>query len=718
MTEAATPGGPAPRRRTATPVRRKAAGDRRPLDRAQTWAKARWETTRETFAHTRFKAPQLRRPSTRALAWIGGVLSVLAIAIAILIAIWDWNWFRGPLERLASARMHRPVTIAGDLKVDIFSWQPSATVESVRIANPAWAGPGDTAAIERIAVRIRLVPLLKGQLDLRLLRFDRPNVRLFRDLQGRATWDFSGGKKSAEPMRLPPIRSFIINQGQLRFEDAQRKITLSGTINAAEQLGAANRGFELTGRGSINRESFTLDVTGGPLLNIERDKPYPFDADIRAGDTYITARGAIPKPFDMGEFYMNTTARGPDMGDLFGLTGVALPNTPPYRLNGRLSRDGNLWRIDGLSGRVGDSDLAGEISVKTGDARPMLKADLRSRSLDFDDLGAFFGGAPATGAGETANAGQKVVAAKMAGQRRLLPEATLAVDKIRAIDADVSYKALSIRDSPVRLRSGEVRVRLDNGLLRANPLEFDLPQGKIAGFVNLNARQATPVTQLDLRLTNARIEQLIPTAAGGRPPLVGQLVGRAQLTGSGNSVRRAFASADGQVLVISPGGEVREAFAELLGINVTKGLGLLMSKNQDRVPVNCAVANFTAVNGVLTANNIVFDTKPVLSRGSGTINLDTERMDFRISGKAKEFRLVRLLAPITIKGPLTAPKVGIEPGGAIAQGGVAVALGALVTPLAAIIPFIELGTAKDANCAALITSQGREGVPAEKPAKR
>ncbi|WP_411286557.1 AsmA family protein [Phenylobacterium sp.] len=705
--------GPKPRRARASPAIRRArpaVTPRAPLDRARTWARTHWDAARDKVSQTEFKAPKFKKPSRKAMYWTGGVLAGLAIVIAILIAIWDWNWFRGPMGRLASARMHREVTISGDLKVDIFSWQPSATIDGVRIANPAWRGAEPMANIERIAVRIRLVPLFRGQTDLRLLRFDRPNINLYRDAQGRANWDFSDGRKS-EPLRLPPIRSFIINEGKLTYNDVKRGLTFSGSINASERLGAENEGFRMVGAGSLNREAFTLRVTGGPLLNIERDKPYPFDADIRAGDTYVTARGAIPKPFDMGQFYMNLTARGPDLASLYGLTGVALPNTPPYSLNGRLTRDQQLYKITGLNGRVGDSDLAGELSVNNSDARPMLKADLRSKSLDFDDLGAIFGGAPATGPGETKNAGQVVMARQMAAQQRLFPDTTLAVDRIRAIDADVTYKALTIRDAPIRLRAAQVRVRLDNGMLRANPLKLDLPQGHIAGFVNLDARKATPVTSLDLRLTNARIEQLIPVTAGGLVPLTGALTGRAQLTGAGNSVHKAFANADGEVLVVVPGGEIREAFAELLGINVVKGLGLLLSKNEDKVPVHCAVAHFQANDGVLNARHIVFDTGPVLGKGSGTVNLNTERMSFRIDGKAKKFRLVRLLSPVTITGPIRSPKFGVEAGKVVAQGGVAVALGVLINPLAAIIPFIDPGLAKDANCGALIASAGREGVP-------
>src|SRR5690606_31099170 len=106
-------------------------------------------------------------------------------------------------------------------------------------------------------------------------------------------------------------------------------------------------------------------------------------------------------------FHMVATARGPDLADLFPLTGIVLPNTPPYRLHGRLVRDGLVWRIQDLGGRVGDSDLAGALSVTTGRERPFLKADLRSQSLDFDDLAAVFGGAPKAGGGETASPQQR-----------------------------------------------------------------------------------------------------------------------------------------------------------------------------------------------------------------------------------------------------------------------------------------------------------------------
>jgi uncharacterized protein involved in outer membrane biogenesis len=545
--------------------------------------------------------------------------------------------------------------------------------------------------------------------DLRLLEFDQPRVTLYRDAQGRATWDFSNGKDSGEPTRLPPIRDFIIRQGRLTFHDVERKLSFNGTLNASEQLRGQNRGFEMRGQGSLNAEPFTLSVTGGPLLNIDRAKPYPFDADIRAGQTYITARGAVPKPFDLGQFYMATTARGPDLADLYGLTGVALPNTPPYQLRGRISRDDRTWRIDGLSGRVGSSDLAGRLSVKTGRERPLLTANLHTKSLDFADLGALFGGAPK--AGKVASPQQVAAARVLQAKQRLLPDATLKVDRIRAIDADVTYRAASIHNAPVNLSAGSVHVKLNDGLLRADPLTFDLPQGRISGQIQLNARHATPVTDLDLRLSNASLEQLVPIHLGGGQPFSGTLVGRAKLRGIGDSVHKAFANAEGDVTLVVPHGEIRRAFAELMGVNVVKGLGLLLSKNEESTPIRCGVAHFQASNGVFQAKNIVFDTGPVLVTGEGSVNMDSETLSLKAQGHPKKAQLLRVILPVTAEGSLLHPHLGVQPGAAIAQGGLAAALASFLSPIAAVLPFIDPGLAKDANCAGLVAQAAGQGAP-------
>jgi uncharacterized protein involved in outer membrane biogenesis len=684
--------------------------DRAPgaLRRARDLAAARFDRARLALgprdqAGRAPAASGLKRPGWRALAWTGGGLAALLLALALFLAFFDWNLARGPIGRFASAQMHRPVSIDGDLKVNLFSWEPSATVEKLTIGNPAWAGPGHTLLVDRLLVQIKLTPLLRGRLVLLRLEATRPDIFLRRDLQGRATWDFSGGEPKRKPLKMPPVRRFVIDDGHLVWIDDARKLKVSATLGATEARGAVNRGFQLVGDGSVNGEAFLLRVLGGPLLNVDPSKPYPFNADIRSGPTRVTAQGDILKPFDLGQLTVNLTAHGPDLDRLHDLTGLAFPNTPPYDLRVRLIRNDRLFTLQNLSGRIGGSDVAGTLSIDTKEKRPFIKADLRSHSLDFRDMAYLFGARPAI-------PGVVTAAPKPPGPRTLMPDATLKVDRIRAQDAEIHFTADSIHDAVLPLRAADVVVLLDHGLLVAKQLTFDLPQGRIQGRGQLDARPDVPITDVDLRLTGGRIEQLLSLKAGA--PITGALIGRIRLRGVGDSVHKAAASANGEVQIVAPGGEIRRAFAELLGIDVTKGLGLLFAKNQDKAEIRCAVADFTAQNGLLTANRVVFDTGPVLATGSGTVNLGTERVDLRIEGHPKEFRLVRLTAPITVKGPILGPpKIGVATGQAIAQGGIAAVLATFASPLAAILPFVDAGLAKDAACGALIAEAGRKGAP-------
>ncbi|HEV7386795.1 MAG TPA: AsmA family protein, partial [Phenylobacterium sp.] len=110
------------------------------------------------------------------------------------------------------------------------------------------------------------------------------------------------------------------------------------------------------------------------------------------------------------------------------------------------------------------------------------------------------------------------------------------------------------------------------------------------------------------------------------------------------------------------------------------------------------------------ADRLVVDTEPVLIDGGGWINLDTEMLSFTVRGHPKKFQLVRLLAPITLSGPMLSPKPSVQKGGAIAQGGIGLALAAL-SPVAILLPFIDPGLAKDANCAGLVAQGKAQGAP-------
>lgn len=648
---------------------------------------------------------EIPRGKQRALT----AITVFLLAVLVFLILFDWNWLRGPIAAAASARLNRPVAIEGDLNVHALSWTPRADIHGLRIGQPAWA-KGDMARVDRLSVKLDLPALLTGKTILPYVEIKRPTVTLLRLADGRASWNFgSGGKGGA---KLPAIRRFVIDEGKLSLDDRQRKSTFKGTVFTDETAYGAQRGvFALRGDGELNGERFWALVTGAPLLNVSPSRPYPFEADVRAGPTRVLAKGSITRPFDLGRFQTSLTITGADLNDLYGLTGLALPNTPPYRVSGQLTRQRTRWLFEKASGRIGDSDINGDLSVETRGKRPYLKADLRSRRLDFDDLASIFGGAPSRKRGEAVSAEQQAVGGEMAAEQRIFPDATLQVDRIRAMDADVIYRAETVNAPNLPLRKVMLDLALKDGVLTGDPVSLTFSRGTLAGMARLDASKDTPRTDVDLRLTNGRLEDWITTRFKGEPVIEGRMAARAKLTGYGNSVRKAAATSTGTVTFVAPSGEVRQAFAELLGVNISKGILLLLSESPNRSKVRCAVADFRVKDGIATANRIIVDTDVVLVSGSGRVNLRDETLDLRIEGESKKPRLLRLFVPINIDGRFTKPSIDLETGNAFAQGGIGAALAALVNPIAAILPFVEPGLAEDADCAALVAEGRRKGAP-------
>jgi uncharacterized protein involved in outer membrane biogenesis len=276
------------------------------------------------------------------------------------------------------------------------------------------------------------------------------------------------------------------------------------------------------------------------------------------------------------------------------------------------------------------------------------------------------------------------------------------------MDGDGSFEAESIEAGSLPLKHVAVHVRLDDGVLSLDPFEVEMPEGRVHGLARIDAQGKVPQTHLDVRLTNIQLAQLKGKAPNATPPLEGVMQARAVIDGRGDSVHSMLSGAKGELTAILPHGEIRSAFAELTGINVAEGLGLLLTGNESKADIRCGVAQFAVIDGTMQAQTLLFDTENVEISGKGDIRLGPEELALIIQGNPKKPRLGRLKTPIKIGGHLQDPSIGVDTGKTVAQGAAAAALGALVTPLAAVLAFVDPGLAKDADCAQLIDTAKKD----------
>ena len=641
-----------------------------------------------------------RRPG-RTEKVAASVTLLLILAGAIFLLLFDWNWLREPIGRWASAKYDREIALQGDLDVRLFSWTPSVIVRDLKFGGPDWAREADTANVERIEAKFRLRKLFAGQVEMPLLAITKADVVLISTEDGRQSWELEPDKPdTGEGLKLPLINHLIIQDGRISLDARDREITLEAAITAREAASAADgdTGFRLSGEGSINGSPLTFKVEGGPFINIRRDRPYRFEATLAGARSRLVADGAITRPFDLGQFTSTLSLQGQDLNDLYLLTGVTLPNTPPYRLSGALTRNDAVWTFKDFNGRVGASDLSGDVKVEAGE-RLRVEAALTSRVLDIDDLMAILGADTRTNAAGT----NTTTVASGSGPGMLLPDATLQVDRLRTMDGTLTYRAASVKANDMDIRTVRVGAVLEGGMLDLDPVSFAFNRGELNGTARINATRDMPYSAIDFRLAGYPLESIV-AAKGGVAPVTGRALGRVRLEGQGSSIHRFAAGSKGSMSLVVPQGEMRAAFAELLGVNASAGLLKLLSGDQSRSSIRCAVADFEVANGVARAKTFIVDTDVVLAQGSGSINLGTETLDLKIDGESKKPRLLRLWTPIRVRGHLSAPDVSVETGQLVAQAGLTGLLAAVVAPVAALFAFVEPGLAEDANCGSLIAN--------------
>ena len=640
-------------------------------------------------------------PKTRGFLIVLGTLVLLIVLFALFF---DWNHFRPTLARIISEKTGRHTVIRGNLRVHLWSFEPSAEIDGLTMDNPRWAQHAVMFTADELTVSVSLGRLLRGQLVVPQIKVVRPAIDIERDAKGRASWEFGTeegrAQKSSQPAKIPAIRRLTIESGTIRVSDAIRKLKLDGTLNASEVSGQESGGFELRCKGSLNAKPFRADLHGGPLINLDPEHPYQLTAHLTAADIKVDARTSFPKPFDMARYDVKFEVSGNDLADVFYLTGLALPNTPPYRLSADVEHRGTLFRMDNLKGKLGSSDIEGAVEIETGRTRPKFIAKVRSDTLNIVDLAPTLGqpAAPAN----TLSAQTPPAAAKQAQTaQQLFPDADLQVNRVRGMDADVTYQARSVAAPKMPMKEVRFHLLLNDGVLKLDPLSFVLDSGKFAGNVTIDAAQDVPESTIDMGIDDVDLSQFT-SAKLKQPPLQGSMTGRLKIHGYGTSVHKLAASADGTVSVALPSGQMNEALAELTGIDVSKGLGLLLSQKQANAGIRCGVIDFQAQKGTLDARSVFIDTTNVLITGRGHVDLGDERLDLSLQGDPKKVRFFRLRSPITLRGTLLHPAVGVKAENLVAQAGVAAALGTLLTPFAAALAFIDPGLAKNKDCSAVM----------------
>jgi len=374
----------------------------------------------------------------------------------------------------------------------------------------------------------------------------------------------------------------------------------------------------LKGEGRYRDGAFQLSGrVDSPLELRDSEKPYHIDMRATAGATHAHVKGDLIAPMQMEDINLFFALSGQNLADLHKLLGIVLPDSPPYSLAGELGHSGALWSYKKFSGTVGDSDLRGDISLDTGRKRWLLRGDLASKELKLDDLSGFLGAGPGAKKGATASPQQRQEAQRRETDPRALPHHEYDLAKLRSMDADVSLNARHISAEGVPVEAMNVHLRLEDGLLRLDPLDMKVADGNVSGTIQLDARHNPIDSALDLKAKALDLPKLVPSMKAQN---VGRVGGYVKLKGRGNSVGDMLGTADGEAGVAMGRGRLSNLMLELAGLDIAESLEFLVEKDKT-VPIRCAYGDVEAKQGVFTIRALALDTTDTVVFGEGSTNL-------------------------------------------------------------------------------------------------
>lgn len=657
---------------------------------------------------------------------VGIVVSIAALALYFF----PWDALRGPVNRYVSEKLGRHFEITQRLSVQL-GRTTTVRLEGVEIANPDWARKAHLLKATKAEFDISLWPLITGKLVLPRINLTQPTLGLQIEPDGRRTWALS--RDTSDKGAVPQIGSVVVDQGSLSYFAQAQGADLEMQFALVPESGNNELPLSYQATGRWNNSSFVANGRTGGVLEFSRDprQAFPIEISAAAGQTRLTAKALITDFANLAGINATFDLQGRNLDELYGLLGIVLPSTPPFKLRGKLDKQDKVWSVTALQGVLGKSDLSGALRFDQSSAVPLLTGNMQSTVMDFADLGPVIGIAPSVnsmpkpaagavqGLGSSASGGtRKKNALPDAPDARstvgkVLPRTPLDITKIKSMNADVTYSAADIRHvKELPLDKGSVHVKLNAGVLVLEPISLGVAGGSVAGTIRIDANlsPAAITTRLDVRAL--QLNRLFPAVKTTKTGL-GKISGQFDLKGSGNSVAQMLGSASGDAAVLMGKGEISNILLEFMGLDGGEVIKFLL-RGDNTVQLRCAAAAFDVNKGLMTSRAIVLDTSDTVVTGQGQISLTNETMDIVLKPQPKDMSILSLRSPLKISGTFADMSAGPDKPALAGRAGLALVLGA-INPLLALAATIETGPGEDADCAAVLSQAAR---PKATPAKK
>ncbi|HXG27750.1 MAG TPA: AsmA family protein [Nevskiales bacterium] len=650
-----------------------------------------------------------------------GLLLVSGIALAVFLPLYfDPNDYKAEIAQKVKAQTGREFTLKGDIRLSVFPWL-GMQIGEASLGNAPGFGAEPFAAVRAAELRVKLLPLLRREIQIGTVVLDGLALRLQKNAVGQNNWDDIGPQKKPDepsPAQDKPsefklesleVAALEIRDSTVLWSDAQsgdryelRKFDFStGKLRSAEPFLLRSE-FELTAgkpavssrvalEGKVNadleRKTYRIDdfelkaevageklpggkqplsLTGAVDLDLKNQKLSIKDLVLEAFTLKVTGQANGSQILDKPAFSGQIKAADINPRAVLKALGKEEPKTADGKVLTRASFEsgftatGERADLSPIRIKLDDSSLEGRLSVANY-SKPAIGFDLKVDEIDMDRY--------------LAPPDEKDGAGGGGGKAE---EGEVGVDAIKDLNLNGSLNVGKLKVKNLRFENANLSLRAQDGVMVIEPLSAGFYQGRINLSGRLDARGSRPAYALNAQTSGIRIEPML-TDLTGKAKVSGTATLNLDISTAGarsSEFKRAlngtlsFRLLDGEIKGFNLGHKLRQAQA------MRKGERLA-----DDAPQTTDFAEISGtlniVNGVLRNNDLDGKSPAFRVNGEGSANLVNETIDYlakvfvvktsKGQGGEALADLEGVSIPVRLTGNLYAPDWKIDLGSALKE---------------------------------------------------
>jgi len=606
------------------------------------------------------------------------LVALVVVAAIVLPLVIDPNDYKAEIMSAVQDKTGRSLEIDGDIGLSVFPWL-GLELGAMRLGNaPGFAEPY-MASMNAAQVRVKLLPLLKKQLEVDTLTLAGLKLNLAKDETGRTNWSDlqaesaaaqegeEAGKGEAAGLGGLAVGGIAVTDASIVWDDrasGSRYMVddlsfTTGEIAAGESFDldlrfkvaatepAVASQVELTGNVLIAPNLEAVDVKNA-LLGIHAEgKGVPggkarvsLKSDMRLDLAAQTLR--LPNMLlevlglnitgdidgrgiggDAPQFSGALKVAGFEPRDLIRTLGQPVPITADptvlEKADAALDWDASAkhFAIKGLTMHLDNTILTGNARVDSFDA-PAISFALAIDSIDLDR---YLPPTAAEGEAATQPAAGKEGPPQLEGLRKLNLNGKVTVAAMHAFNLEY--------------RDAELQVKSRDGVLRMHPIGARLYGGTYQGDITLDASKKTPRVSVNENIADVQAGPLLKDLTGD-DKLLGTASMKAKFSGTGltpEELRRtvngtaSFSFTNGAVKGVNIAALIRKARAAL------KGQPAPAETGPNQTDFASLTGSVNVSDGLARNDDLLLQSPLLRVAGAGQTSLVDETIDYTLTTK-------------------------------------------------------------------------------------